>query len=231
VAADLSLLISTDRQTSALRKNPARSSRVPEGKITDVFIRRAIPMALATIVFAACAPDQPSAPAPATSSESAATASPTATPPVTDSSGPAWTPKPSASEVPATLRFTGTTVEGNRFEGSSLVGKPVLLWFWAPWCPVCRGQVSQVQKIAEDHKGAISVVGVGSLDDAEAIRAFGANATDVTHLVDESGAIWKHFGVTEQSSFVLLDASGKKVFSVGYGGSDELDERVADVVR
>jgi thiol-disulfide isomerase/thioredoxin len=231
VAADLSLLISTDRQTSALRKSPGRSSRVSKGKISDVIIRRAIPMALATIVFAACAPDQPSAPAPATSSESAAAASPTATPPVTDSSGPARTPKPSASEVPATLRFTGTTVEGKPFEGSSLAGQPVLLWFWAPWCPVCRGQVSQVQKISEDHKGAISVVGVGSLDDADAIRAFGANATDVTHLVDESGAIWKHFGVTEQSSFVLLDASGKKVFSAGYGGSDELDERVADVVR
>jgi thiol-disulfide isomerase/thioredoxin len=196
-----------------------------------VFIRRAIPMALVTMVFAACAPAQPTAPAPAISSESAAAASPTATPSATNSSRPARTPKPNTSEVPATLRFTGTTVEGKRFEGSGLAGKPVLLWFWAPWCPVCRGQVSQVQKIAEDHKRAISVVGVGSLDDADAIRAFGANAADVTHLVDESGAIWKHFGVTEQSSFVLLDASGKKVFSVGYGGSDELDERVADVVR
>jgi thiol-disulfide isomerase/thioredoxin len=65
---------------------------------------------------------------------------------------------------------------GKRFEGSSLAGKPVLLWFWAPWCPDCRGQVSQVQKIADDHKEAISVVGAGSLDDAGAIRAFGDNA-------------------------------------------------------
>jgi hypothetical protein len=29
-------------------------------------------------------------------------------------------------------------------------------------------------------------------------------------LGDESGEIWKHFGVTHQSSFVLLDASGTK---------------------
>jgi thiol-disulfide isomerase/thioredoxin len=197
-----------------------------------VFIRRAIPMALAVIVLAACAPTPPSTPeaAPATPLDSVA-AQPTPTMSATNPSARVRTPKPPASEVPATLRFTGTTVEGKRFEGTSLAGKPVLLWFWAPWCPVCRGQVSQVQKIAEDHRGAISVVGVGSLDDADAIRGFGANATDVTHLVDESGEIWKHFGVTEQSSFVLLDASGKKVFSVGYGGSDELDERVADVAR
>jgi thiol-disulfide isomerase/thioredoxin len=195
-----------------------------------VVTRRAIPLALAVIVLAACAPTPRSAPdaAPATPLDSVA-AQQTATPSATNSSAAARTPRP--TEVPATLRFTGTTVEGRRFDGSSQAGKPVLLWFWAPWCPVCRGQVSQVQKVAEDHKGAISVVGVGSLDDADAIRAFGANATVVTHLVDESGEIWKHFGVTEQSSFVLLDASGKKVFSVGYGGSDELDQRVADVVR
>ena len=197
-----------------------------------MFIRRAIPMALAVVLLGACAPTTTSAPeaAPDAPSESVA-ASPTATWSATSSSAPARTPEPTTAEVPATLRFTGITVEGKRFEGSNVAGKPVLLWFWAPWCPVCRGQVSQVQKIAEDHKGAISVVGVGSLDDADAIRAFGANATDITHLVDESGEIWKHFGVTEQSSFVLLDASGKKVFSVGYGGSEELHERVADVVR
>jgi thiol-disulfide isomerase/thioredoxin len=198
-----------------------------------VFIRRALPVALALTLLAACAPTQPSASnaEPNTPASSAAADPATPTPSATKSSAPAKTPRPTAAEVPATLRFTGTTVEGKRFDGSSLAGKPVLLWFWAPWCPVCRGQVSQVQKVAEDHKGAVSVVGVGSLDDANAIRAFGANATDVTHLVDESGVIWKRFGVTQQSSFVLLDASGKKVFSAGYGGSDELDEHVADVVR
>ena len=209
-----------------------RPLHVPGGKITDVCIRRAIPMALAVVLLGACAPTPTSAPeaAPAASSESVA-AIPAASPSAMNSAAPARTPKPTASDVPATLRFTGTTVEGKRFEGSSLAGKPVLVWFWVPWCPVCRGQVSQVQKIAEDHKGAISVVGVGSLDDADAIHAFGANVTDVTHLVDESGEIWKHFGVTGQSSFVLLDASVKKVFSVGYGESEELDERVPDVAR
>jgi thiol-disulfide isomerase/thioredoxin len=122
-------------------------------------------------------------------------------------------------------------VDGKRFDGASLPGKPVLLWFWAPWCPVCRGQISQVEKIASDHQGALAVVGVGSLDDADAIRALAEDVTGITHLVDESGAVWKHFQVKEQSSYILLDASGDKVFSSGYGGTDEIDERVADVVR
>jgi thiol-disulfide isomerase/thioredoxin len=192
-------------------------------------LRRAIPVAVALLVLTACAPTAPSAPEvePTTAVESVATSPSTAAP---SRSAPTDTPSRTA-KVPATLRFTSTTVDGKRFEGSSLAGKPVLLWFWAPWCPTCRGQVAQVQEIASDHRGDVSVVGVGSLDDADAIRAFARGFTDVTHLADESGVVWKHFGITQQSSFVLLDASGAKVFSAGYGGSDELDERVAAVVR
>jgi hypothetical protein len=35
--------------------------------------------------------------------------------------------------------------------------------------------------------------------------------------------------VIQQSSFVLLDDKGAKVYEVGYGGSDDLADRVAAV--
>ena len=185
-------------------------------------------MAVVVLILAGCAPDTNSQPTQPTSlptpvSTSASSPSP--------SRAPSRTPSPTESEVPATLRFNATTVDGERFNGASLAGKPVLLWFWAPWCPVCRGQISQVEKIASDHEGTLAVVSVGSLDDADAIRSFAAGVTGVTHLLDESGEVWKHFEVKEQSSFVLLDATGDKVFSSGYGGTDEVDQQVADVVR
>ena len=41
--------------------------------------------------------------------------------------------------------------------------------------------------------------------------------------------MFRHFEVVQQSSFVLLDADGKKGYTVGYGGSDDLADRVADV--
>ena len=53
----------------------------------------------------------------------------------------------------------------------------------------------------------------------------------MTHLSDASGAVFRHFEVVQQSSFVLLDAEGKKAYSVGYGGSDDLADRVAAVAR
>jgi thiol-disulfide isomerase/thioredoxin len=193
-----------------------------------VSIRRATSMAVVVLIFAGCAPDTDSQPTQPTSVPTPATTS--ASSPV-PSRAPSRTPSSRESDVPATLRFTATTVDGERFNGASLAGKPVLLWFWAPWCPICRGQVSQVEKIASDHEGTLSVVSVGSLDDADAIRSFAEGVTGVTHLLDESGEVWKHFGIKEQSSFVLLDASGTRVYSSGYGGSDQVDQQVADVVR
>jgi thiol-disulfide isomerase/thioredoxin len=165
----------------------------------------------------------------ATASSSPSVPSSPATSPSAEPSGDA--PSEAPKSVPATLRFTGTKVDGGEFNGATLAGKPVLMWFWAPWCPVCRGQIDQVQRIARDNEGKVNVVGVGSLDDANAISRFAADAPGMTHLSDESGAVWRHFEVVQQSSFVLLDAKGAKVYSVGYGGSDDLAKRVAAVAR
>ena len=43
--------------------------------------------------------------------------------------------------------------------------------------------------------------------------------------------VWRHFGVAEQGSFVLLDAKGTKVYSAGSADSKRLATRVAAVGR
>ena len=190
---------------------------------------------VAVVLLAGCAsPTAPEAGSPPASS-AAPSASAIATAAAT-SAEPSPSPSTATSaakkiKVPDTLRFNATTVDGRPFEGASLAGQPALFWFWAPWCPTCRGQIDQVQGIARDFDGRVNVIGVGSLDDAKAIDRFAADAPGMTHLSDASGAIFRHFGVVQQSSFVLLDADGKKAYSVGYGGSRDLAQRVADVAR
>ncbi|GAA1478077.1 protein disulfide oxidoreductase [Nocardioides aestuarii] len=167
-------------------------------------------------------------------------AEPTAATPAATSTSPEPAPSDKASPeekkeaepaaVPDTLDFTATTVGGEELDGATLAGKPVLLWFWAPWCPTCRGQVPQVEGLAADYDGELAVVGVGSLDSAEAIADFAGDVDGVTHLVDTDGVLWKKFGVAEQSSFVLLGADGEVAFEAGYGGSDALGSEVADVI-
>ncbi|GAA2888845.1 hypothetical protein GCM10020220_093800 [Nonomuraea rubra] len=49
---------------------------------------------------------------------------------------PAPEAAPSSEErVPDVLRFTATTLDGQKFDGASLAGKPVVFWFWAPVVP------------------------------------------------------------------------------------------------
>jgi thiol-disulfide isomerase/thioredoxin len=132
--------------------------------------------------------------------------------------------------VPELLDFTSTTVAGQDFDGASLAGRPVVLWFWAPWCPTCRGQVPQVEQLARAFGDEVSVVGVGSLDSAEAIAGFARDVEGITHLEDVDGVLWQRFGVTEQSSFVVLDADGEVAFEAGYGGEDDLAAEVEAVL-
>ena len=126
------------------------------------------------------------------------------------------------------LDFTGVTTDGDAFDGQSLAGRPAVLWFWAPWCPTCRAQIPAVTSLAEQYGDQVGFVGVGSLDDAAAIEGFAtdAEAPGLTQLADADGAIWRHFGITEQSVYVVLDADGE-VVDDGYLNNDDLADVVA----
>ncbi|WP_207781961.1 redoxin domain-containing protein [Phytoactinopolyspora limicola] len=126
--------------------------------------------------------------------------------------------------------FTGTTVDGEPFDGASLAGQPVVLWFWAPWCPKCVAQAPTVLSVAAEHADEVVVVGVAGLAAADDMPAFidDTGTGELTHLSDPDGHIWREYGVAEQSTYVLLDSSGEPVAS-GNFSADDLAQRVADL--
>lgn len=190
------------------------------GGMRKLVLAAAVPLAL---LLGACGQDvTTSGDAPAPADSSPPTSSTTPEPEEATGSSPATTPE--------LLDFTSTTVDGEGFEGASLAGRPTVLWFWAPWCPTCRGQIPQVEQLASDHAGDVNVIGIGSLDSAEAISDFAGDVEGITHLEDVEGELWKRFEVTEQSSFVVLDADGTVTFEAGYGGSDDLDSEVESLL-
>lgn len=131
-----------------------------------------------------------------------------------------------AAEVPVSLRFTGTTVAGEPFDAATLAGEPVVLWFWAPWCPLCRAAAPDVLA-ASEH---VTVVGVGGLDADSAMQGFvdDTETGSLTHLSDPDGAVWQKFEVTTQDTYVLIDAAGEILFTGRLSGS-ELQDRAADL--
>ncbi|MFI7574786.1 redoxin domain-containing protein [Micromonospora sp. NPDC049497] len=191
-------------------------------------------LATAALALSACggADDRSSGDAPATTTAAAGTPAPggaTASP-----DGASGTPSgtdPTAPAVPKTLDFTARTVDGGSFAGSSLAGKPAVLWFWAAWCTRCRGVADSVAAVQRDNADRVSVVGVaglGSGDDAMKRFARDTGITGFPSLADDDGVVWRRFGVTSQEHYVLLDSAGT-VRHNGPLSQADLRRRVAEL--
>lgn len=124
----------------------------------------------------------------------------------------------------AALDFSGTTLDGARLDAATLAGTPVVLWFWAPWCTICRAEAPDVAKVATAYEGRVTMLGVPGRGEVDAMRAFvsetGTGA--FTHVADIDGALWNRFGVVTQPAFVFVDRAGAAETVVGPLGADDL---------
>ncbi|WP_030543782.1 redoxin domain-containing protein [Streptomyces albus] len=136
------------------------------------------------------------------------------------------------AKVPDAFRFTGETLDGQKFDGAELAGKPTVLWFWAPWCPKCKAQGPETAKVAQEFEEKAHVVGVAGLDKPAAMKEFvgSAKVGGFPQLNDEPGALWRKFGITEQSTYVVLDKTGKRVFTGNLPAGEGLAGKVGELV-
>jgi peroxiredoxin len=166
-------------------------------------------------------------PAPPVSAVAAASpAAPTAGP-AAPTGTPAATPAV-PTRVPETLTFTAKTLDGTRFSAAELAGKPVVLWFWAPWCATCASQAWTVAEIAPKYRDTVPIVGVAGLGEQQAMKEFVTefDLAGTPQLDDRAGALWRRFEVVEQSTFLIIDRDGRVVHQ-GFLDGESLSRRVA----
>ena len=86
-------------------------------------------------------------------------------------------------------------------------GRPVLVHFWATWCPICRFEEGSIDAIARDH--AVLSVAAGS-GDAEALRAYMAErGLSFPVLVDEDGELARRWRVVGVPASFVVDGQGR----------------------
>jgi peroxiredoxin/outer membrane lipoprotein-sorting protein len=85
--------------------------------------------------------------------------------------------------------FELKTLEGETMRLSDLRGRPVLLSFWASWCPPCRRELPELSALNQEYKEKGLVV-------------FGVN--------DEGRGTARKFADLAELSFLTLDDSGRK---------------------
>jgi thiol-disulfide isomerase/thioredoxin len=130
----------------------------------------------------------------------------------------------------ADLNFTGTTLSGGTFNGSSLQGKPAVMWFWTPWCPFCNAEAPTVSAVAAANPG-VTFVGVSTRADVAAMQGFVSKYNlNFTNLNDADGSIWAKFNVPWQPAYVFLSPDGSSSF-VNNPTSAMSQQELSDRVR
>ena len=128
------------------------------------------------------------------------------------------------------MQFTGTTLTGTQFNGSSLSGKPAVLWFWTPWCPFCNAEAPSVSAVAAAHPN-VTFVGVAAHSDVGAMQNFVDKYNlNFTTLNDADGSIWARYNVPWQPAYVFYRPDGSSTFvnnPTSAMSQQELTDRVA----
>ena len=122
-----------------------------------------------------------------------------------------------------------TTLDGKPANLSDFVGKgPVLMEFWATWCPNCRALEPQMQAVAKKYAGRLRVVTVAvSVNQSpERVKAYAArHPIPGTIVFDTKGAATGAYDVPATSYILVLDRAGKVVYT-GQGADQKLDAAV-----
>ena len=121
------------------------------------------------------------------------------------------------------------TLDGKTTDLSRYVGKgPVLIEFWATWCPNCKELEPQLRTIAAKYRGKVTLLGVAvSVNQSPArVKAYAAkHQLPVQVLWDHAGEATDRYDVPATSYVVVLDRAGKVVYS-GQGGDQDLEAAV-----
>lgn len=122
------------------------------------------------------------------------------------------------------------TLDGKQVDLSTYIGKkPVVLEFWATWCPLCKQLEGQMQEAREVFGDRVTFVSVGVRDNQtpEKQKAY----ADAKHLggefvFDKDGKAVAAYKVPHTSYLVVVDADGKVVYT-GVGAEQNVKGAIA----
>lgn len=107
--------------------------------------------------------------------------------------------------------FTMTDVDGNEVKLSDYIGKPVIINFWASWCPPCKAELPHFEKLAKEYKGQVHFLMVNvESNNKDAVKNFvKSNGYTFPLYFDKNESGSNAYSVQSIPLTVFITADGK----------------------
>lgn len=90
--------------------------------------------------------------------------------------------------------------------------KPVIVDFWASWCPNCRRDMPVLNRLYKKYKGKVEVVAINLQESETTVKDFvDSQGFEFIIALDPAGVASRDFGVRYTNTHVLIDKQGNIV--------------------
>lgn len=112
-------------------------------------------------------------------------------------------------------RINETLINGEAFHSKAFSGKPLLVHFWATWCPVCKAEVDNIERLSAYYDVVTFAVKSGSDEELQGyMREHGLHYRVIN---DQDGKWAEQFDVQGFPTTFVYDSNGMLSSStVGY---------------
>ncbi len=106
--------------------------------------------------------------------------------------------------------FNLKSLDGKSVRLSDFRGKPVLVNFWATWCPPCREEMPTLEKAYQKYRDqGVVFLGIDKQEDAETVRKFvSQNGYSWTFLLDSDDQVGRSYYVSAIPTSFFIDRQG-----------------------
>lgn len=122
--------------------------------------------------------------------------------------------------------FKAVTITGQEINLADYRGQPVLVHFWATWCPICELEIDGIESVARDY--AVINIATQSGPKADVIKYADEHRMNKEIIVnDPNGVLMKLFNAHATPTSFMIDKEGViQYVEVGYSTSVGLKGRL-----
>jgi len=105
--------------------------------------------------------------------------------------------------------FTLQLINGETVSLSDYRGTPVVLNFWATWCPPCRAEIPHFQNASQKYNGQVAILGVNDGETPNTVREFVRDyAMTYPVMLDTESAVSINYRVSALPTTIFINAEG-----------------------